>query len=260
MAPSRGATVPVIELTVHVWDSHLDLVGMNTIRLEAPDGEIDAVLARPAGDGPWPGVVVIHDGLSFGADVRRNVEMLAGRGYLTIAPNLFARGRRHCVTGLWRAMLFTGETPPVRDILAARDRLVGDPACTGRTAVIGFCMGGGFALLTAPKGFDAAAPFYPTLYGNYRTQLQGTCPVVASYGKLDPALIGAPAKLDRALTDLGVEHDIKTYPRTTHAFANVLPGNQLLRVTGLGYNEAATQDAWHRIFTFFDTHLTPSPA
>ncbi|MFD0360027.1 dienelactone hydrolase family protein [Nocardia sp. GCM10030253] len=229
---------------------------MRTIELDAPDGTIEAILARPTGTGPWPGVVVIHDGMGFGTDVRNNVEMLADYGYLAIAPNLFSRGRVRCIRSIFRALLVTGQGPPVRDILAARDRLLADPDCTRKTAVIGFCMGGGFALLTAPKGFDAAAPFYPGLYGDYRTILDGACPVVASYAKLDPSLIGAPAKLDRALTELGVEHDIKSYPGTMHGFANVFAVQPLLRVTGLGYDEDAARDAWHRIFAFFDRHLT----
>ncbi|WP_040796599.1 dienelactone hydrolase family protein [Nocardia higoensis] len=238
---------------------------MLTIDLPAPDGTIEAVIARPDGDGPWPGVVIVHDATDFGADVRKHVAMLAERGYLAIAPNLFSRGRTRCIRSVMRALWFTGgrndaEAAPVRDILAARDHLLADPQCTGRTAVIGFCMGGGFALLTAPHGFDAAAPFYPGLYGDYRSLLDGACPIVASYAGLDPSLIGAADKLKRSLVDLGVPHDIKTYPRVTHGFANTFPAEPLLRVTGLGYNEAATADAWQRIFAFFDRHLTRPPA
>ncbi|MEV0296402.1 dienelactone hydrolase family protein [Nocardia sp. NPDC050710] len=229
---------------------------MDTIELDAPDGALQAVLARPTGDGPWPGVVVLHDGVGFGVDIRNHVEMLADYGYLTIAPNLFSRGRIRCIRAIMRALLFTGDGAPVRDILRARDHLLADPECTGRTAVIGFCMGGGFALLSAPKGFDVAAPFYPGLYGDYRSLLDGACPVVASYAGLDPSLIGAPAKLESALTAQGVAHDIKTYPGVMHGFANVLPGDRLLRVAGLGHDEESTRDAWHRIFAFFDTHLT----
>jgi carboxymethylenebutenolidase len=85
------------------------------------------------------------------------------------------------------------------------------------------------------------------------TSAPAACPVVAIYAKLDPSRVGAPRKLDRALTDLGVEHDIKTYPAATHG---IFPGDPILRVTGLGYNEDANRDAGHRIFAFFDKHLT----
>ncbi|HLS79116.1 MAG TPA: dienelactone hydrolase family protein [Nocardia sp.] len=238
---------------------------MQTIDLPAPDGTIQAVIAHPDGAGPWPGVVIVHDAIGFGEDVRKHVTMLAERGYLAIAPNLFSRGKTRCIRSVMRALWFTGgrndgDSVPVRDILAARDHLLADPRCTGRTAVIGFCMGGGFALLCAPHGFDASAPFYPGLYGDFRSLLDGACPIVASYAGIDPSLIGAGEKLRRSLIDLGVPHDIKTYPKAAHGFANTFAAEPLLRVTGLGYDATATADAWQRIFTFFDRHLTEEPS
>ncbi|MEU8896127.1 dienelactone hydrolase family protein [Nocardia sp. NPDC048505] len=238
---------------------------MEHLEVHAPDGPIQAVLARPTGPGPWPGVVLLHDVTGDSADLHRHLRLLAEHGYLAIAPNLFSRGRTRCMRAVMRALWFTGGTTeadrePVRDILATRERLLADPACTGRTAISGFCMGGGFALLCAPEGFDAAAPFYGGLYGDYRRLLDGACPVVASYAAQDPSLRGAPRKLERTLTELGVAHDIKTYPRTTHGFANTFPGDRLLRVTGFGYNPEASADAWARVFAFFDTHLRAQPS
>ncbi|GGN81914.1 dienelactone hydrolase family protein [Nocardia rhizosphaerihabitans] len=228
---------------------------MESIEIDSPSGSLEALVARPQGAGPWPGVVVLHDGLGLNADLRHQLDIVAGHGYLAIAPNLFTRGRARCIQQAFRALAFTGEGPAVGEILAARDRLAADPDCTGRIAVLGFCLGGGFALLTAPQGFHASAPFYGGLYGDYKTLLDGACPVVASYGRLDPSLPGAAGKLEAALTANGVEHDIKTYPNATHSFANVLPGNAVLQRIGLGYDEAATEDAWRRIFAFFDRHL-----
>ncbi|QIS03905.1 dienelactone hydrolase family protein [Nocardia brasiliensis] len=229
---------------------------MDTIELATPDGRLEAMIARPSGPGPWPGVVVVHDAMGFSADLRRTMELLTGKGYLVVAPNLFSRGRVRCVRSIYRALVSTGDGPAVRDVLAARDHLVAQPDCTGRTAVVGFCMGGGFALLVAPKGFDASAPFYPSLFADYRSVLDGACPVVASFGARDPMLIGKPAKLEQTLTEFGVEHDVKVYPRVTHSFANLTPADPVLRVTGLGYSEDAAGDAWERIFAFFETHLS----
>ncbi|WP_237086222.1 dienelactone hydrolase family protein, partial [Mycobacterium tuberculosis] len=49
--------------------------------------------------------------------------------------------------------------------------------------------------------------------------------------------------------------DIKSYPGAGHSFANKLPGQPLVRIAGFGYNEAATEDAWRRVFEFFGQHL-----
>lgn len=228
---------------------------MSTIQLTTPNGDIDAYLATPATAGPWPGVVVLHDGMGMSADVRATADRLAANGYLAVAPNLFSRGGVKCVPGVLRELLSNGDGSTVADILAARTYLASDPNCTARIAVVGFCLGGGFALLVAPKGFDAAAPFYPSGRGNYADFLRGSCPVVASYGALDPANPRRGPKLERVLSEYGVEHDVKTYPGVTHAFANITPAEPFLRVTGLGYDEEATEDAWRRIFGFFETHL-----
>ncbi|QLY30549.1 dienelactone hydrolase family protein [Nocardia huaxiensis] len=230
---------------------------MSTIQLTAPDGPIDAWLEKPDGPGPWPGVVVLHDISGVGADIRRITRRIADQGYLAIAPNLFARGRIRCIPGVVRDLMTNREGPAIRDILAARSLLEADPDCTGKTAVVGFCLGGGFALLVAPRGFDAAAPFYPSGRGNYADVLRGSCPVVATYAKLDPINVGRANHLEQVLAEYGVDHDIKVYPGVTHAFANELPGDALIRVTGLGYNEMAAGDAWRRIFAFFDKYLSP---
>ncbi|MRH90802.1 dienelactone hydrolase family protein [Nocardia sp. SYP-A9097] len=231
---------------------------MSSMQLDAPDGPIGAYLATPDGDGPWPGVVVLHDMLGLGTAMRENSRMLADHGYLAIAPDLFARGKLRCVPGMIRDLLANKrDAVAVRDILAARALLTNDPRCTGKVAVVGFCLGGAFALLVATEGFDAAAPFYPAGRGNYDEILHGSCPIVASYGRRDPQNIGRGAKLERILTEAGVPHDVKTYPGAGHSFADEHPKQALLKVLGLDYHADAASDAWRRIFAFFDTHLSP---
>ncbi|MDT5344400.1 MAG: carboxymethylenebutenolidase [Mycobacterium sp.] len=55
----------------------------------------------------------------------------------------------------------------------------------------------------------------------------------------------------------GIINDVKSYPQAGHSFANELPAQPLLRITGFGYNHAATEDAWARVFAFFGEHLRP---
>ncbi len=78
---------------------------------------------------------------------------------------------------------------------------------------------------------------------------------MASFGRRDPLGMGAPARLRKVVDDKGTKADIKVYPSTGHSFANKLPGQPLLRITGFGYHDAATEDAHSRVFTFFNEHL-----
>ena len=232
------------------------MADVTTIEIDTPAGPIDALLDIPDGQGPWPGVVVIHDAVGYGPNKQSINSHISAAGYVALTPNLFARGGwARCVTRVMRELL-TKRGRALDDVLAARDHLLSLPECTGRVGIAGFCMGGGFALIMSPKGFGASAPFYGTpLPRKLSETLDGACPVVASFGARDPMGIGAPKKLHRVLDQKGIANDIKVYPGAGHSFADKLPAQPLLRITGFGYNQAATEDAWARVFAFFGEHL-----
>ena len=74
--------------------------------LRTPAGEVGAYLALPAGDGPWPGVVVLHELLGVTADIRGTADRFAARGYVALAPDLFSfrRPKAVCVLGAFRSL------------------------------------------------------------------------------------------------------------------------------------------------------------
>lgn len=225
------------------------------ISVPTPDGPIDAELLTPTGAGPWPGVVLIHDLRGPREDTRTNARRFTDHGYLVIAPDLYSRGgAARCITRVMTAML-TRRGRAVDDINAARELLAARPDCTGRVGIAGFCMGGGFALVMGPKGFDASAPFYPTMPPFYDGAVAGSCPVVASYGKWDVWNPGNGPRLRRALDRHNVPNDVTVYDGVGHSFANELPGQAFQRIIGFGYDEQTTADAYRRVFSFFDTHL-----
>ena len=232
---------------------------MPNTTIPAADGApLKAYLAVPAEAGPRPGVVVIQDALGLTGVIREHVDRLASYGYLAVAPDLSARGGMlRCVQATMRS-LFSGQGQAYDDIERSRGWLLGRDDCSGWVGVIGFCMGGGFALMTANRGFDVSAPNYGHLPKDLDTALSGACPVVGSYGARDRMLKGAAATLAAALTEKGIPHDVKEYPQAGHSFLEQFPVGPLapvLRVAGMGYEAASADDAWRRIRAFFDEHL-----
>jgi carboxymethylenebutenolidase len=236
---------------------------MPDINIGAVDGgsaPLRGYLAVPAGDGPWPGVVAIHEALGLNDIVRRQADRMAAAGYLTLAPNLFSDGgTARCLVSTFRAML-SGHGKALTDIDTARAFVQDRADCTGKVGVIGFCMGGGFALVTANRGFDVASANYGMLPRHIETALAGACPIVASYGRKDPSMRGAANKLTRTLTELEIEHDVKEYPKAGHSFLNdeylgPAPAQKLQRILNVGPEPEAAADAWKRIEAFFGEQL-----
>jgi carboxymethylenebutenolidase len=223
-----------------------------------PD-ELRAYLAVPEGEGPWPGVVVLHDAFGLTQDMRDQADRFAAEGYVALAPDLYSAGPRlRCVRQSFRDLL-TRRGRSFDYIEGARAWLAARDESTGRVGLIGFCMGGGFALVAAARSdFFAVSANYGMVPP--AKLLEGACPIVASYGGRDQSLRGAAAKLERRLSALGVPNDVKEYPGTGHSFlTDSRPGPVLRAVItiplGLGQGTENAADGWRRIFAFFGEHV-----
>jgi len=230
----------------------------------ADGGVTHGYLSVPGGPGAvpppgrWPGVVVIHEAFGLTDGIRQHADRLAQAGYLAFAPDLYlGKPWVRCVRGMVH-QLKKESGPAFTALEAARAWLASRPDCSGMTGVIGFCLGGGFALLCAPRdGFAAVSVNYGEVPDDAEAVLEGACPVVGSYGGRDPMGIKPPERLEKALTALGVPHDIKIYPEAGHRFMSKNPPGvaPLAHAARLDYQEDAAEDSWRRILAFFNEHL-----
>ena len=239
--------------------SHPDSVPMPDVTIPCQWGDLPTCVARPQIPGPWPGVVIIHDAGGMKPDIRSQAEWLASEGFLAAAPDLFHWGGTiRCLRQIARDF---GERKgrSFDEIDAVRTWLTQQEGCSGKIGIIGFCMGGGFALMLAPgRGFSASSVNYGGhLPKDVETFLAAACPIVASYGAKDMWNRGVAQELETLLTKLEVPHDVKEYSDAGHSFLNDHKDAwfRALKIIRISYHEPSARDARRRIAAFFHAHL-----
>lgn len=209
-----------------------------------------------------PAVIVIHDMLGFTEDIQRITRRVADgdQRILAVAPDLYdgLGPKPVCVAKTIRS-LRRGEgvtferLRAVQRWLAQRDDV--DP---NRIGVVGFCLGGGFALMYAANApVTVAAPFYGDVPME-ADALSNVCPVIGGFGERDKLFAPQGRRLIDHLEKLGVEHDVVMYPDVGHSYMNELTGlGKLARFSPLraAYDADASEDSWRRLFAFFQKYL-----
>lgn len=226
--------------------------------------DMRAVLVVPDGEPPsggWPGVLVLHEVFGLQQEIIEVGERFAARGWAALVPDYFSLGGKlGCLVRAAREVQ-THRPGRIIDALVAATRHLGgrEDIDADRLAVIGFCLGGGFALLlgvAGPDGLKAVA----ANYGDVPAEelMVGMPPVVASYGGRDLVIGGKAAPLRDRLARCGVEHDVKVYDDAGHSFMTEghHPLAELLLVPlHPGFVAGAARDAWARVFAFLDEHV-----
>lgn len=209
-------------------------------------------LARPDGDGPFPGVIVIQEWWGLDAHIRALADRFAGEGFVALAPDLYHGQVTTEPDDARKLLMALNSDMAVTEIRAAMQYLTNMDAVEPKTVgVIGFCMGGRLTLAAASTGDDrigAVAAFYGGGVQATPEFVAGiNAPVLAVYGAEDASIPAAQrealaAEMDRQ----GKTFDMVVYPGAGHAFLNdARPA----------YNEAAATDAWTRAVQWFETHI-----
>lgn len=224
---------------------------MQTRDIPADELRGGGYLATPDGDGPHPGVVVIHEAFGLNEHIKDVTRRIAGAGYAALAVDLFAgRNRAVCMARYMAGALRGSVNRYGIDDLKSALTLLAEMSDVDaqRLGAVGFCMGGGFAIAWActDARLKVIAPFYAA---NPRPidVVSRMCPVVGSYPEQDFTARSGRA-LDGGLTRFQIKHDIKVYPGARHSFFND---------TGRSYNRDAASDSWSRLLQFFAEQLAP---
>ena len=222
-----------------------------SVSYQSGDETVQGVLYTPAGKGPFPGIIVIHEWWGLNDWVKDQASKLSDQGYVTLAIDLY-RGKvattREEAHEIMRGL---PEDRAKRDLHAAFGFLTSQPDVKkDRVAAIGWCMGGGFALDVALQEPTARAVVIN--YGRLATDTNALKAINASvlglFGGQDRGITPDDVhKFEKAMKGLGKPVDVTIYPDAGHGFEN--PVNKD------GYRAEDTADAWQRTVKFFAATL-----
>src|ERR1700733_3314980 len=207
---------------------------------------VQGILYTPAGKGPFPALIVIHEWWGLNDWVKEQASKISDQGYVALAVDLYRGKVATSPDEAHEIMRGVPEDRAKRDLHAAFEFLRSQPSVKkGRIGPIGWCMGGGYALDVALQEPDLAA--LVSNYGHLATDLGALKKINASilglFGAQDRGITPDDVKKFGATMDgLGKKIDVTIYPDAGHAFEN--PSNKD------GYRAADAADAWKRTVDF----------
>ncbi|UPG96544.1 dienelactone hydrolase family protein [Luteibacter aegosomatissinici] len=229
----------------------------NAITIKTDAGSFNAYVAYPAAD-KAPAVVVLHEVFGVNDDVRQTCDALAEQGFIAIAPDLFWRqqpGVDLSVTSEadWKAGLALymayDRNAGVTDVVATIDAARHLPRSTGKVAVMGYCLGGLMAFLTAARSnVDAVVAFHGGDTEKYLDEAPAvTAPLIMHLADEDEFITKAAQADIKAALAGKPNVTIYSYPGCNHAFS---------RHGGTHYNAEAARTANDRTWAFLKQALS----
>jgi carboxymethylenebutenolidase len=219
----------------------------------SPGGNGDKIrgyLVQPAGSGPWPAVLVIHENRGLNPYIEDVARRAAVEGFLALAPDgLSPLGGYPGNDDDGRALQAKLDQAKLRtDMLNGAKFIKQHSLSTKKLGVTGFCWGGGTSnFLAAAMGADlqAAAPYYGAA-ADTASVPKIKAPLLVHLAEQDPRINEMYPTYEQELKKAGVRYEIHSYAGTQHGFHN----NSTPR-----FNEAAAKLSWDRTIAFFKKNL-----
>jgi carboxymethylenebutenolidase len=226
------------------------------ITIEGRDGAFGAYISRPK-KSPASAVVVLQELFGVNADIRKTCDELSQQGFIAFAPDLFWRqepGVDLNVTSEadWQhgLRLYQGydRDAGAKDVKDTVDAVAKLPGCTGRVAVLGYCLGALMVFLTAVRyGVDAAVAYHGGDTEKYLGEIDGLNAPMLMHLAEEDEFISKPAQAEiKAALARKPNATVYSYPGQNHAFS---------RHGGAHYNAKAAALAHERTYAFLDRQL-----
>jgi carboxymethylenebutenolidase len=202
---------------------------------------------RPAKEGNYPGVIMIHENRGLRPEIKATAEQLAKEGYLVLAVDLY-NGKVLETQEEARANSANFKQDEGLKNLKAAVAYLKQKGAT-KMASLGWCFGGGQSLQLSLSGepLDATVIYYGRLVTKPEELAPIKWPVLGVFGEEDQSITKDTVKeFDAALDTRGIENEIYVYPGVGHAFANP---------SGMNYAPEETKDAWTKTTEFLKKHL-----
>jgi carboxymethylenebutenolidase len=222
-----------------------------SVSYKSGDETVQGILYTPAGKGPFPAIIVIHEWWGLNDWVKEQALKLADQGYETLAIDLY-RGKVAATPDMAHELMRgVPDDRANRDLKGAFDYLASQPTIRkNRIGAIGWCMGGGYSLDVALDEPALAADVIN--YGHLVTDADAikkiNAPVLGLFGGQDQGITPDDVhKFEAAMKAQGKKIETKIYDDAGHAFEN--PNNKT------GYRPADAADAWQRTVSFLSDNL-----
>lgn len=224
------------------------------------DGYVDAYLARPVAPGPWPGVILLSGMFGLTWTQRQLTRLYARAGFVALSPDILKGQRpRGRAAGLL-AKNSLDVPPTVADLAAGADFLRTLPwvGPDGRVGIMGFCLGGGLAILATAwtDRFAAGVVYHQSLFPDPRDLARVGAPLQCHYGTDDASTPREEVEaFTRELDAHGARYELHWYEGMGHSFAQIAPEADVPAA-----QRAAADLSQDRAFAFLHAELDPPAA